>query len=151
VLEQGRHFKRARYVQNLAGFFGQAEAIGGVGPIISRPRESAVPAAQSTLAKKAPALQGSLVQFEPNVTNPEALASTAAKALDSPDWVAEALSFALVESELDPDSPLDIGDLVTVRFSNIDLGLGLIRVVRIIGLQLTGGTGVLDVECRVVD
>ena len=151
ILEQGRHFKEAKYTQVLSSFFGQVEAIGGTGPVPDRPIEAVTPTEPRFLANKAAALGGSVVRFEPNVTNPEALTTAARKMLDSPDFVAESLSFSLIESELDSDYPLHIGDSVKVRFSDIDLGLGLVRVVRILGIQLTAGSGVLDVECKVVE
>ena len=157
TLEQGRHFTAAKYTQDISGFFGQVQSIGNVGPMADRPVASGAEGVirqfvqRSNRVGNAAALAGSLIRFEPNLANPESLARASNKVLDSPDWVAEGLSFSLAESELDSDYPLNIGDLVTVRFSNIDLGLGLTRTVRIIGIQLADGSGILDVECKVVD
>ncbi len=157
TLEQGRHVTSAKSTQDISGFLGQVQSVGGIGTLAARPVASGTPDAVRMFEQRAnrlggaAALAGSLIRFEPNLGNPESLARVSDKVLDSPDWVAEGLSFSLAESELDSDYPLNIGDLVTVRFSNIDLGLGLTRTVRLIGLQLADGSGILDVECKVID
>ena len=69
--------------------------------------------------------------------------------VDASDFVAEQLSFSLVESEIDLDY-VQIGNIVSIRLSDMALGAGLERNARILGLQPKPDLGTIDVELQVL-
>ncbi len=96
-----------------------------------------------------PTKSGTRTIIERQVTGHEALFAAANKLFNRPDQVAEQLSFSIAESEVDIEY-VALGNIVTVRLNNVDLGAGLSRTVRIIGLQVTPETGIIQVESEIL-
>jgi hypothetical protein len=156
---QGPHFEDAKLTQRAEGDITAALAIGGVGPVASRPASSvsAIGAAspgidghrlEGAVQPTSPAQAGTRVVVASQVTNRDALTRGAVKLHEAPDYIREQLSFSLVESKIDM-SLIELGSKYTVRFEDIDMGLGLERHIRINGLSL-GENGLVDVEAEVL-
>ncbi len=96
-----------------------------------------------------PTKSGTRTIIERQVSGQEALFAAANKLFNRPDQVAEQLSFSLVESQVDMEY-VALGNIVTVRLNNVDLGAGLSRTVRVIGLQIAPETGVIQVESEIL-
>lgn len=171
--EQGLHFNNASYTQDAEGFAVSAVVVGGTGSFNSRPTGQAdrtigpipdrgkggdtvlVPQTRRagpvgpTAVFGSPALETTRIDIEPGITNETALADAAQALFRAPDFVAEQLSFSLVESEVDLDY-VQVGNIVSIRLSDMALGAGLERDVRILGLQPKADIGTIDVELEVL-
>ncbi len=169
--EQGQHFNTAVYTQDAEGFAVAAVVIGGIGSFNSRPSGSSerglgpiqdrdkdtalVPITRRagpvgpTIVFGSPSLRTTRVDIEPGITNEQALTDAAESLFNAPDFVAEQLSFSLVESAVDLDY-VQVGNIVSIRLSDMALGAGLERDVRILGLQPKADMGTIDVELEVL-
>ncbi len=96
-----------------------------------------------------PTKSGTRTIIERQVGGQEALFAAANKLFNRPDQVAEQLSFSIIENQVDMEY-VGLGNIVTVRLNNVDLGAGLSRTVRIVGLQVTPETGVIQIEGEIL-
>lgn len=159
TFSEGRHFKRARITRSAEGHISAAVAVGGSGTFSSREAAQvnalgradpgiAAQAAGEAKAPSSPALAGTRVLVEPGATTEEARLATARSTFTSPDYVKERLTLDLVESTIDM-SKIELGSSYTVKFTNLDLGLGYERVVRVVAIDLNeSGVIGLIVEVR---
>ena len=160
VFSEGKSFHDALLTEDVFGYITEAIAVGGSGTFRDRRALSVSPLgdAQPGIIGRpfdvqheriSPALMGSVVFVDQEVTGDEALAAAAKRRFSNPDVTREALSFQLVESEIDV-AQCEIGALYTVSFASLRLGLGLERTVRMISMQL-GEDGMIDCETEVLD
>jgi len=157
--EHGFHFTKASYTQDAEGFIGSGVAVGGTGLFAERaaaavnisgaasPGIEARPVAVMNVPIF-PALAGTAVLVDSQVDDKESLFRGAARLHNRPQAAKEQLSLQLAESMVDLNR-LGIGDYVTVRLSDINLGLGLERTVRVTALQFEPEKGTIDVETEV--
>ena len=130
-------------------FAGEAVAIGGTGEVRGRSASAKKPAGgQRAAFSSSPAASGSRVEVNPRIGNLAAVEGIAARLLTASDSTAESVGFELVESALKEE--VRPGDYVTVRFRDVGLGAGLVRVVRVLGVQLEPSSGVVDCQVEVV-
>lgn len=159
TFEEGRHFEDARLEQRADGHIAAGIAIGSSGTFGARPavevneQGRASPGVEGRRASIAPiasspALMGTRVIVEPQVSGTDSLALAAERALEAPDGVREDLTFGLVESEIDMKE-LELGGTYRVRFAGLDLGLGYQRRIRIKAMSL-GEDGVVDCVAAVL-
>ncbi|KKN55922.1 hypothetical protein LCGC14_0577650 [marine sediment metagenome] len=163
IFEQTQDFKEVTLTEDAEGFLGTAVVIGGSGSVadrdavqvstsgrtegsISGRQLSGGPVRPSSLS---PILEGTTVIWTRQVSNQEALFAGAKKLYDLPVETREQLSPKLIESEIDM-AKLGVGDIITVRLSDIDMGSSLIRVCRVLGLQLNPEAGIVDAELLVL-
>lgn len=143
---QNRHFAVARLTKSAKGYLSSALAVGGAGSFAARPAaqlnatgraDGGIDAQSSGLGRPAsPALAGTRVSLHQDATNVEALFNAARRSLDRPpEQIAERLTLKLAESAIDM-TKLELGSYYTVRFSDLNLGLGYSRVIRVMGIAL---------------
>lgn len=148
VLEEGRHFQDAEYTQDALGFVGEAVAVGGTGDVRGRPAAAARPTGLRPSFAWSPATLGARVEFNPRIGNLAAVEGSARRLLHASDAVAESVGFDLLEDAL--EEQILPGDYVTIRLHDVGFGLGLVRVARVLGVQLEPGSGVVDCQVEVV-
>lgn len=85
--------------------------------------------------------------IERQVTEQEALFNAAARMLDTPEHVAESISFSLLDGAA---SRVNLGDIITCRLSETDPAGAIERVVRILGVNFDTDKLVHRVEAQVV-
>lgn len=157
LLQEGRHFKRARLTRSAEGHRAAAVAIGGSGTFRDRPaaqvnatgrKDEGIEGQVAGISKpSSPALAGTRVLIEPGVSSTEALLATARRSLSAPEYIKERLTLHLVESTIDMNK-IELGSRYTVKFANLALGLGYERVIRVMALSLNE-SGVMEMIAEV--
>lgn len=157
---QGYHFTRARLSQRAQGYLRAALAVGGTG--VFGDRASASVSTSGFAAEKTPTQQlgevdetilspvfaGTETLVEPQVRNQAALLALARRAHNAPANVRESLTFTLWDAaNVDGVTPfpidqLELGSRYHIVFSNLAMGLGVERDIRILALSLNNAGSV---------
>jgi hypothetical protein len=159
--EEGKHLLDVAYEEDADGYAAATVAVGGTGAVASRPaatvNRSGAAGGGVTDARRlvdspgfgvSPALQGTRIMFDQTVTESPALFAAAERMHNIPENVAEALSFSIVESQVDMKK-LRPGDFVRARLRDVNLGLPLERAVRVMSITLDPESGVHPIESQV--
>jgi hypothetical protein len=157
--EQGASITEASLEQDAEGFLASAVLVGGTGTFADRPAAAVTISGQSAggidanpleqpQRPSSPALAGTRVIVEQQVTNRDVLMQGAAKQHVAPRWVRERLSLTVAEAELDL-TKLGLGNYYRFRTGDLALGLGVERIVRVIAFDL-GDNGLISIEAQVL-
>jgi hypothetical protein len=162
VWEESKHLADVTYSFDAKGFAAAGVAVGGSPSLAVRP--AAVQSQSGTSndgtptrkldraawAQASPALMGTRITREPQVTNQETLFAAAANLRESPQHVARQLSLSIHEGAVEMDR-FGVGDIVTVRLADTDLGMPLQVPARLLAINMRPDSGVHEVEAQVVE
>lgn len=141
ILEQNVHAINLELTENLDGFIGEALAVGGTGLFRNREFSSvSAGSSQQPLDEKAPtpsspAQDGTRVVIQQQVSDKPSLERTARREHRSPEFVREALEFALLTTQVDMNK-IDIGNRISMRYTDLALGASVERIVRLTAMSL---------------
>jgi hypothetical protein len=159
VFDQEIGFTEARLTQSSDGYLGGVMVVGGSGTFRDRPAAQANREGRADAgvdghkvvadeAAESPALAGTQVLIEQAVTSVAALGTAAVRRFKSIELLKERLTIQLREGGINMKR-LELGSVYTVRFSDLDFGLGVERAIRAIGIRL-GQDGVVQIVAEVL-
>lgn len=160
TFEQGVHFTAATLTEEADAFLSSALAVGGTGVFSSRDAAQAnvegrgdssidgYPSGQP--APSSPALAGTRVIVDQQVTGSAAMRAAALRQHDTPEYVREALTLTLYEGD-DADgitsvdmSVIGLGNWYRLRFDDLAMGQTYDRRARLIAYSINAGSGAID-------
>lgn len=118
-----------------------ALVVGGQGTFQNRAQATA------STTRIGPGIGGTRVLIERQVTQQEALFNAASRLLDTPEHVAEAITFSLLDQHI---AGVNVGDIISGRFPAVDLSMPFERSVRILGISFDTDRLVHRVDAGVV-
>lgn len=159
VFQEKHDFEDAVVSTNAKGFAGAALIVAGSGVFKDRKAIQATATGRSdpgitgekvklvSPSSPSPVHLGTRVVTMPTVTNEPAIRAAARRTIRSPRFIRERWTLRLVESKIDVGR-IELGSLYGIRFNSIDLGRGVSRVVRCLGIGLDQ-SGIIEMVAEV--
>ena len=160
TFEQGVHFTAATLTEEADAFLASVLVVGGTGVFSRRDAAQAnvegradsdidgIPSGQ--VAPTSPALSGTRVIIDQQVTGKAAMRQGALRQHDTPEFVKEALVVTMYEGtdaagrkSIDM-SKIGLGNWYRLRFNDLAMGLAVDRRARLIAYSLNAGTGAIE-------
>lgn len=150
---EGRHLVAPSMSFDFDEAIDSAVVVGGRGAIADRQAAEVNRTGKSAggfvvgrrVSARQPGLGGTRIEFAPETSDPLALQRIADSIHDSPFNVSEAISLGVLETEIDP-LDLAVGDRRRIMLTSANLGVPTERLIRILGIDIVGGSNVIGLE-----